>query len=257
MSTRIREGKQAKRQGPSLLDEVLERRMLLYVLAAGATLAGASATQAKVVVTSSTAVLTLGGSPLQIDLNNDGMTDFSLYDGGSFCTGSGSGKCFLKGGVRRPPNGSTRSVTYMTMRGAQSSNEMLQNQNYAGPAALINGARIGSGLVFGKGGLMEVSSHVQNAPRERGGLSFSNVIQRYMGVRFLINGQVHYGWIGFRSVSHFTATLMGWAYETQPNTPIRTGIAISGLTRSVEPTSLELLAAGHVAIADRRRRIAG
>ena len=41
MSGRNRGKEQSKRQGVSLLDEVLERRMLLYVLAAGATLAGA------------------------------------------------------------------------------------------------------------------------------------------------------------------------------------------------------------------------
>ena len=81
MNTKNTQEKQAKRLRPSLLDEVLERRMLLYVLAAGATLAGASgAAQSRVVFTPSNVVLSTGS--LQIDLNNDGTTDFILDYGG-------------------------------------------------------------------------------------------------------------------------------------------------------------------------------
>ena len=69
-----------KRQSASLLDEVLERRMLLYVLAAGTALSGASAAQAKVVFTPSNAVLVGPYSVLQIDLDNDGVTDFVLAE---------------------------------------------------------------------------------------------------------------------------------------------------------------------------------
>ena len=71
----------------------------------------------------------------------------------------------------------------------------------------------------------------------------------------MINGQVHYGWIGFRSTSAYQATLEGWAYETRPNTPIRTaGPEETPTLGAAEPTSLQLLAAGHVAVADWRRR---
>jgi hypothetical protein len=79
-NTENRESRQAKRQRPSLLEEVLERRMLLYVLAAGATLAGASSAQAKAVFTRSDFVLSLPNGHLAIDLNNDGTTDFILID---------------------------------------------------------------------------------------------------------------------------------------------------------------------------------
>jgi len=100
---------------------------------------------------------------------------------------------------------------------------------------------------------------------------FANVTNRYLGVRFLINGQVHFAWIGFRSCKNLTATLLGWAYETQPKTPILAGAGQGAVfppsaelrpagsenvpaVRAAEPTSLELLAAGHVAVADWRRR---
>ena len=93
---------------------------------------------------------------------------------------------------------------------------------------------------------------------------FLDTTNRFLGVQFLINGQVHYGWIGFRSVKAtpmLAATLGGCAYETESNTPIIAGDTGRGEGDSAAlqagPTSLELLAAGHTAIAERRRRIAG
>jgi hypothetical protein len=90
-----------------------------------------------------------------------------------------------------------------------------------------------------------------------------NVSNRFLGVRFLINGEVHYGWIAFRSVTDagtgiFGAKLAGWAYETNPNTPIVAGNKgiPARITGFVNPTSLEILAAGHTAIDERRKRIA-
>jgi hypothetical protein len=81
----------------------------------------------------------------------------------------------------------------------------------------------------------------------------------------MINGEVHYGWVGFRSVSvvnsRLTAVLGGWAYETEPNKPIVAGDEGEGMESntmsSLRPTSLQLLAMGHTGIADRQRRIAG
>ena len=87
---------------------------------------------------------------------------------------------------------------------------------------------------------------------------------RYLGIKFIIDDQVHYGWIGFsrtRVVPHqgFQARFSGWAYETEPNTPIRagqrTGTADSPMALdSEDATSLELRAAGHVAQPALRQR---
>lgn len=54
-----------------------------------------------------------------------------------------------------------------------------------------------------------------------------------------------------------TAKLGGWAYETVPNKGILAGDTGSGSAHSQDaifPTSLELLAAGHTAIEQRRKR---
>jgi hypothetical protein len=237
MNTENRESRQAKRQRPSLLEEVLERRMLLYVLAAGATLAGASSAQAKAVFTRSDFVLSLPNGHLAIDLNNDGTTDFILID---HCVSQTS--CF--GSVNITARGyGQNGVEQMTMGRRQEA------------AALTIGDKIGPAAAFKPYGFMLYGS-IFSGTHSFG--PFAHTGLRFLGVSFLINGQVHYGWIGFRSVDRFTAKLLGWAYETLPNTPISAGQGSreSDALSSTEPTSLELLATGHVAVADWRRRTA-
>jgi hypothetical protein len=43
-----------------------------------------------------------------------------------------------------------------------------------------------------------------------------------LGLKFLINGQTHYGWAHV-TVNGSRAVLNGYAYETVPNQPITTG----------------------------------
>lgn len=235
MNAKTGENRQAKRRMPSLLDEVLERRMLLYVLAAGATLAGASSAQAGAVFTRSNAVLSLESKHLSIDMNNDGTTDFVLTDE---CFSSTS--CF--GGVTMYAKGEGEN-------GVEAGNRWA--------IALFPGSQVGPAEAFKQhGDMLAGGSYFGGRTSSYG--PFAHTRFRSLGVKFLIKGQVHYGWIGFRSVNNFAATLIGWAYESEANTPIRVG---QGFTRSdslssAEPTSLQLLAAGHVAVADWRRRTA-
>jgi hypothetical protein len=58
------------------------------------------------------------------------------------------------------------------------------------------------------------------------GLWAPNEKNRYLGVKFLIDGQVHYGWARMNAELYFpyiNALLTGYAYETTPNLPIRAG----------------------------------
>jgi len=79
---------------------------------------------------------------------------------------------------------------------------------------------------------------------------------RYLGLRFVIKGQIHYGWaratasqtskrMGNTSI---TATLTGYAYETVPNKPIITGKTegpdVITMQPDVRPGSLGGLARG-------------
>jgi hypothetical protein len=252
MSPRTREGKRRERWSATLLEEVLERRVALYVMAAGAGLAIVPAAQAEVVFTPSTAqCVRYSGydsyDSLQIDLNNDGTTDFTLS-----CSYARSG--------------SNAAGSYLGMKGAVPSNVTLESTGGL-PAALRRGAKIGSSARFGTYGLM-AKNLIGYSIWTKG--NFDGVSNRILGVRFQINGEAHYGWIGFRYAYASYATLVGWAYETIPNKPIYAG-AKRGMNSNsdgdvdtnaavmhlAEPTSLELLAAGDVAMPEWRRRRAG
>lgn len=45
----------------------------------------------------------------------------------------------------------------------------------------------------------------------------------YIGVEFLIEGQVHYGWIDLSNYTWWQSEIHGWAYESEPGKPIMAG----------------------------------
>jgi hypothetical protein len=68
--------------------------------------------------------------------------------------------------------------------------------------------------------------------------NWKDVQDRYLGIRFQINGETHYGWARFTTHVNFglrisiLAELNGYAYETLPDRPIRT------IPRSEAPESV-------------------
>jgi hypothetical protein len=85
-----------------------------------------------------------------------------------------------------------------------------------------------------------------------------NVTDRYLGLKFKIHGNYHYGWarLTTKFVNHYTveATLTGYAYETIPNKPIITGETKGRDVVTVQHASLGHLAHGAAAIPGWRRR---
>ncbi|MFH1156222.1 MAG: IPTL-CTERM sorting domain-containing protein [Pseudomonadota bacterium] len=52
----------------------------------------------------------------------------------------------------------------------------------------------------------------------------------YIGVRFTIGAETHYGWIYLQSTADATSTtIIDWAYEDQPDTPIHVGTRSSDI----------------------------
>jgi hypothetical protein len=97
-------------------------------------------------------------------------------------------------------------------------------------SALMAGASIGPNQDFIAGGnngeVMLSITHFTT-----GGTSFvhgpwNNIRNRYLGLKFQIDGETHYGWARLsvqRTAYHFTVLLTGYAYETLPNTAIKAG----------------------------------
>ena len=202
-----------------------DKRLAAYsamATAAGVGLLGmAGPASAEVVFTPSNAHVGCGGTFL-IDINNDGVTDFELVPGGYYHQAS----------IR---------VT------GPAANEVIANQAHSNfavalqPGALIapngNFRTIGGTSSYGDGLVLAGNGFSYFDPFG----PFAGTHNRALGIRFQINGQTHYGWVGFR---HFhkgcSAQLAGWAYETVADRPIRAGQThgISGDV-SIEPQSLE------------------
>ena len=192
---------------PSPLSASVHRQLNLYALAAGATgvamLAGSPSAEAEVLFTSAHYVITTHRK-ITIDLNHDGIGDFVISNH-SFC----SDICGRT--LRALPIGAGNKVEGV---------KGLILTYYA--SALARGAQIGPAANF-SGKLMAASGTEYGYAGQ-----WQNVADRYLGLKFSINGSIHYGWARFSVTSGsgtITATLSGYAYETVANRPITAGKA--------------------------------
>jgi len=228
--TTVRESSTGKLRKSETLPQGLDRRLLFYAVAAGAVLTAVPGSQAEVVFTPSNAVFQ-GLGKFDIDLDNDGSADFSI--------------------VARWTQYDTSNMIQALFAQGNGPSHQIAATKFGDAAKLKKGTQIGPGQTFRAFALMET-------PFYRGYWQYATK-SRCLGVRFLINGEVHYGWIGFREVRAYPAVagrLFGWAYETVPDTAILAGDTgtAAPLDSSISPTSLEILAAGHTAIGERRKR---
>lgn len=246
---------------PSKLSESLHQRLNSYALAAsaagvgilavatpaeltlpaGATLTGVFAlsesAEARVVYTPTKRNVvchtTDGGSchgTLDLNLNHGSGVEFQL-----FCD-------FVHGPGR-----------LLSVSPVGASNQIWTSSLYSGDAA----------AALDKGALIQSSEHFLNFREGRmfwtsGGegrhgpwVHVKNLKYRYLGLKFTIKGQIHYGWARISTPIHWFkgasfATLTGYAYETIPNKPIVAGRTKGPDVITLEPGSLGALAAGTV-----------
>jgi len=140
-----------------------------------------------------------GNGIIKIDLNHDGKVDMSIV---------ASGRSILCAGTGR---GSTGSVYDMPSSGAGAQ----ANGTYI--LALSAGAAINATKTFysPEGVMLRYSSCLWPPHLNFG--AWQNVTNHYLGIKFQISGQVHYGWARLSVLmgkSGPVVTLTGYAYET-------------------------------------------
>jgi len=239
------------------LSRSLNQRLNVYALAAGAAGAGLLAMpqplQAEVVFTPTN--ITLANGPLAIDLNHDGIVDFTLSN-------RSTGFCCLY----------TRNLNVTGAFVGSSENGVVGIGLNA--SALKAGAVVGSQDLFLQAPLkMATAINDSNSFFYVFG-PFANQKSRFLGFRFFLKGETHYGWAGFSIVKAgfsgskpvIIASLTGYAYETVPNQSVVTGVTKS-LSASMtspsdalpvdttpQPATLGLLALGSPGLSIWRRR---
>jgi hypothetical protein len=196
----------------------------MYALAASAAgvgvLALAQCSQATIVYTHAHYIIQ---KPFNLDLNHDGRGDFRFVFKGSPHT--------LMLSVR--PVRHTENEVWGT-------SETHRGSFYA--SALNAGVVLGSsGTKFNHGHdlMFQTSSQAQ---RYYFGL-WRNVQNRYLGLKFRIQGKVHYGWARL-SILNSTSLLTGYAYETIPGKAITAGKTKEPEVITLVPDSLGRLAQG-------------
>jgi hypothetical protein len=218
------------------LSESVHQRLNMYALAAGAAgvgmLALARPAEAKIVYTPANLKLF---SVTPLDLNHDGIADFTL----------------------RTTYFITSVYHFQTLTAKpDGSNEIVGKGVYA--AALPLGARVGMARRFSKSDNLMAQVRVMNTSKSDahfrgqwadGGQGVKN---HYLGLKFLINGKVHFGWarmkVSFIQYHEIQAVLTGYAYETIPNKAIITGKTKGSDEVQLQPTTLGHLAQGASAL---------
>jgi hypothetical protein len=203
----------APRHTPAKLSNSVHHQLNMYALAASAMGVGmlAQPADARIVYTQAH-VKIAPNQQIPLDLNHDGIADFIFKD--TFSTTSAS---FYRAGV-------------LSILPAQTNEAWGYVNNIGGhyASALAAGIRVGANGKFSAGsrslayGGQEGTSIICEG-------KWSDVRNRYLGLKFVIGGRIHFGWARLNVTCNVAqqgrtdAVLTGYAYETVPNKPIVTG----------------------------------
>jgi len=177
----------------------------MYALAASAAQVGllslSTPSEAKIVYTRINVSIPVGSS-YNLDMANNGVNNFAIYNSSGIAHGVQWGKVAIFG---------------------QTPNEVVNSGLCAAP--LQAGKAIGAGAHFGT--FLFIQSNYEGTT---GGSSSACPWPKqkvaYLGLKFAISNEVHYGWARFTitpSGRAFNAFLTGYAYETVPNKRILAG----------------------------------
>lgn len=209
--------KSPRRRTITRISPKLDKKLGMYMAAAGAAGVGLTNTaQAKVVYTPANITVPYPGCT-PIDFNADGIVDLNI------CLGYGDKSFQL---FASSPTGNGVRITTVL------------------PVAGVFGVPVGPGEKFASsfrpmyykafGYYGKPSSYQWVGP-------WANVIDRYLGVKFLISGKPHFGWVRLSTFKTHNPVISGYAYETVPNVSIKDG-AVSGTAKVgyLQPPDLQI-----------------
>ena len=206
------------RRSRSSLSSVVQQHLNSYALTAAAAgvslMALSQPAEAEIVYTPADQIINRN-SGFRLDLNNDGIPDFRISD---MVAQSGFGTDQILSAIG-PPGNVVKCV----------SSFCISSFIYAAP--LETGSLIGPGE---RGWLRRAPMAFEEFFRPGSTLytwGWCNVSDRYLGLKFQINGETHFGWARLSVKFHrgalkqrsWEAHLTGYAYETTPNTAIKAG----------------------------------
>ena len=146
-----------------------------------------------------------------LDVNNDGIVDFTLFD--------------------NRLSGSRQNIEALSVL-QRSDNRVegyLSTSGYCVVAAVRKGQTIGPEHSFCRPhqvGSYYLAIAEQTGTNYRNFGRWPNQGNRYLGLLFKLNGQRYFGWARLSvqvDKGHITARLIGYAYESVPNKPIEAG----------------------------------
>jgi hypothetical protein len=171
--------------------------------------------------------------PVWLDINHDGTTDFyfSLFSYKEF------GRSFQC------------DLTVVPEKGAGAVATRPGDLLYV--SALAQGAKIGPSAQFTPNSSHDIiensfgaftTNHITS--RFFFGKWANNPTNRYIGVKFLIDGETHYGWIRLNvtmtgNPMSIRGTITAYAYETEPNEPIYAGLTESPTAKVQAPENIQ------------------
>jgi len=209
----------------------LHKRIKAYSAMAGAFVTLTPASQAAVVHTEiDPDTMIFSGTTLFIDLNGDQINDISLMaeSDSTFYTGTSVQLNLAMAFVGSGNAIAGASSTYSTFGGSTTTYQIAYGLN--------PGIPISNSMSFNSG----TEPHVLGQYLVSYGTwmgNFVDVVDKFLGVRFLINGNVHYGWVRLdvelSGASAPKITVKGYAYEDVPNTQIATSLINSVLSDAV------------------------
>jgi hypothetical protein len=242
------------------LSESLHHRLNMYTLAASAAGVGALAmtqsAEGKIIYTPAHSIAGRSHS-VTLDLNHDGTKDFTFHE--TFITTTSVGE---------------DHSLILSVLPVRKSNEIWGTAHHA--SVLNAGVRIGPKRHFSYAKKLMAVDYYADGTGGSGTCAgpWNNVKNRYLGFKFVIRGETHFGWARLNVTctttyqNHIvTGVLTGYAYETIPNKAIVTGetkgsdddgsaeeVTPAPQPLSLKPASLGVLASGEPGLSLWRRK---